>query len=41
MEVHINTFGTSLRIIDGMLSIKWEKDFKQVQKKDYIMTSMK
>ena len=30
MEIHINTWGTSLRIIDGLLSVKWDKKVNQI-----------
>jgi len=30
MQLYINTYGTSMRIIDGLLSLKHEKDIKQL-----------
>jgi CRISPR-associated protein Cas1 len=30
MEIHINTYGTSLRILEGLLSIKWQNQINQV-----------
>lgn len=30
MQIHINTYGTSLRIVNGVLSIKKDKDYKQI-----------
>ncbi|HOY13139.1 MAG TPA: CRISPR-associated endonuclease Cas1 [Saprospiraceae bacterium] len=30
MEIHVNTFGTSLRMHDGLLSIKWQDQINQV-----------
>jgi CRISPR-associated protein Cas1 len=30
MQLYINTYGTSMRIIDGLLSLKHEKDLRQI-----------
>jgi CRISPR-associated protein Cas1 len=30
MEIHVNSYGSSLRIQEGLLSIKWQNNFNQV-----------